>query len=345
MAPTNLDDHEVLRDVNVDGYRLTTFDLGGVGLHASQWRVGYRFHALDGSILFAGDDFGCSPLHAIDSDECLRALLSFLTLRPGDTDAEYFAHYTPAQRAFADGDAEALSLWTIEDEHDLGDVREFVDWPSTSRGRYVCQNEECGNESGLFVVPPCCIQVPGLDPETGVIVNGGGTVTNRWDDGSVGVSDEAREIIQDHIDGGCPPHCADCNEEAEWQGTLRGRRACPDERCTCTVGPGKFEGEPVETFLAWQMVVEGGGEEHGTWSFFSLPLPLSPDDHAIEAARVYGYCTACTRRAASDEWETDDTAIWLAVSEDVNGFVHHRTFDTDEEKAAFAAEADAVDGE
>ena len=117
------------------------------------------------------------------------------------------------------------------------------------------------------------------------------------------------------------------------------------EGCTCTIGPRKFKNKPIKTFLAWQMALEGDGEAYGAWSLFPLPLPLSPDDHAIEAARAYGYCAACARRATCDEWETDETAIWIAVCEDENGFVHHRTFDTDEEKAAFAAEADADDGE
>jgi len=34
--------------------------------------------------------------------------MSFLTLRPGDTDDEYFAAYTEAQRAYCGQHAEAL---------------------------------------------------------------------------------------------------------------------------------------------------------------------------------------------------------------------------------------------
>lgn len=41
--------------------------------------------------VFRGDDFGASPLHAIDSDETVMGLMDFLCLRPGDTDSEYFA--------------------------------------------------------------------------------------------------------------------------------------------------------------------------------------------------------------------------------------------------------------
>jgi hypothetical protein len=59
--------------------------------------------------LFEGSDFAGSPLHADDSDETMLSLMTFLTLRPGDTDAEYFADYTPRQMAFVAQHAEALS--------------------------------------------------------------------------------------------------------------------------------------------------------------------------------------------------------------------------------------------
>lgn len=62
----------------------------------------------DSSVTFTGDDFHCSPMHAIDSDDAVRALMSFLTLRPGDTDAEYFDGYTQEQMDFCRCHAEAL---------------------------------------------------------------------------------------------------------------------------------------------------------------------------------------------------------------------------------------------
>lgn len=61
------------------------------------------------TVLFEGEDFGSSPMHAIDSDETIAALMSFLTLRPGDTDSEYFDDYTPAQLDYCAQHAEALS--------------------------------------------------------------------------------------------------------------------------------------------------------------------------------------------------------------------------------------------
>jgi len=62
-------------------------------------------------IVFEGEDFCASPMHAIDSDATVAALLSFLSLQTGDTDAEYFDTYTPAQLAWRDRRAEGLSLY------------------------------------------------------------------------------------------------------------------------------------------------------------------------------------------------------------------------------------------
>lgn len=70
----------------------------------------HRGFAADAVLLFEGDDFAGSPMHADDSDATMGALLGFLTLRPGDTDAEYFAAYTPRQLDFAATEAEALAL-------------------------------------------------------------------------------------------------------------------------------------------------------------------------------------------------------------------------------------------
>lgn len=114
-----LDDPRVLRHVAIDlGYRLLTWDTGRMGYHVGRFGkhvLGYAFYAPDGSVLFSGEDYGCAPGHAIDSDDALRNLLGFLTLRPGDTDADYFASYTEAQHAFAASDAEYLSLWAHDD--------------------------------------------------------------------------------------------------------------------------------------------------------------------------------------------------------------------------------------
>lgn len=81
----------------------------GDRLYLPQTRMSYKFWHR-GQLIFSGDDFGCSPLHAIDSIECVASMLHFLSLRPGDTDKEYFDSYSPAQLEWANQWGEELSL-------------------------------------------------------------------------------------------------------------------------------------------------------------------------------------------------------------------------------------------
>ena len=67
-----------------------------------------------GKLVFQGNDYGCSPLHADDSCDALAGLLHCLSLRPGDTDREYFDAYTPEQMAFAQEHGESLGMWAEE---------------------------------------------------------------------------------------------------------------------------------------------------------------------------------------------------------------------------------------
>lgn len=98
-------------------FRLDLFDTGRpfylpsqihYSKHGPRWRLAYELRQ-DGRVIFSGDDYGCSPLHAIDSDQSVVSLMSFLTLRPGDTDEEYFAKHTDEQREYCEQHAEALS--------------------------------------------------------------------------------------------------------------------------------------------------------------------------------------------------------------------------------------------
>ena len=118
-APIGHDAFNSLRHVRLEsGHTLRTWDTGrtnGTGMMA-RTRIGYELCDPAGAVLFRGDDFGPSPMHADDSDETLRALLGFLTLRPGDTDREYFADYTPAQRAFAASDTCQLLQFIYSDD-------------------------------------------------------------------------------------------------------------------------------------------------------------------------------------------------------------------------------------
>lgn len=119
--PTN---PSVLRNVLLSGtgWRLMTWETGRVDEQHPSLRcfarsyLGYAFFPPGKEEpLFSGDDYGCAPGTAIDSDESLRGLLGFLTLRPGDTDDEYFDKYTPEQLDYCRTDAEELSLWADED--------------------------------------------------------------------------------------------------------------------------------------------------------------------------------------------------------------------------------------
>lgn len=86
-------------------FTLRTFWTGGID-SAGRNRIGYRLVS-EGRVLFEGADFHghCDA----DSNEAVEGIMGFLTLKPGDTDKEYFARYTPEQRAYCDAHAEALS--------------------------------------------------------------------------------------------------------------------------------------------------------------------------------------------------------------------------------------------
>lgn len=90
---------------------LTTYDTGKTDWRG-QTKIAYLLTQREehrSTKLFEGDDFAGSPLHADDSDASIACLLGFLTLKPGDTDADYFNEYSEAQRAYCDAHAEALS--------------------------------------------------------------------------------------------------------------------------------------------------------------------------------------------------------------------------------------------
>jgi hypothetical protein len=91
-------------------FTLRTYYLGGeyIGYTLSMSENGKS------TVLFAARDFRPSPMHAIDSDDSVNALLGFLTAKPGDADPDYFEHYTPAQLAYCRDHAEALSLAALD---------------------------------------------------------------------------------------------------------------------------------------------------------------------------------------------------------------------------------------
>lgn len=132
------DDYNLLRDIDIDGYRLRLWDNGSQA-NTGQHQLRYAFEDPKGNMLFSGDDYGVSPMHSIDSDEAVRGLLGFLTLRPGDTDSEYFEDYTEEQMDFADADAENMSMYSMdpnafEDEEGF-EPYEFKEWGGRGASR------------------------------------------------------------------------------------------------------------------------------------------------------------------------------------------------------------------
>ncbi len=93
--------------------------------------ISYRFgRKLQTSPIFESSDF-YPPASRIENDWAddperdAVSLLMFLTLRPGDTDAEYFEAYNDAQRAWADSsECEYLAgaVSAAEEAREIGDL-------------------------------------------------------------------------------------------------------------------------------------------------------------------------------------------------------------------------------
>jgi hypothetical protein len=86
---------------------ISTYDAGPAddGRH----RIGYVCER-DHAEIFRGTDIDIPSGQAIDSDHTVAAVIGFLSLQPGDTDPEFFDHYTADQAAFADSCAAELAL-------------------------------------------------------------------------------------------------------------------------------------------------------------------------------------------------------------------------------------------
>lgn len=112
--------HEILRTIilapyakgNGPRFTLQTRDTGRFdGTHSTlAYTLSMKLPGKPRTVIFEGADYGVPSHQCIDSDDAVRGLLVFLTLRPGDTDSEYFEGYTDAQRAFCEEHAEALAM-------------------------------------------------------------------------------------------------------------------------------------------------------------------------------------------------------------------------------------------
>lgn len=115
--------------------------------------------------------------------------------------------------------------------------------------------------------------------------------------------------------------------------------------CECKVGPGKFEGEPALTFMAWEQAMLGNSDsttgEDRPVDWLRSPLNLDADASVVESARAYGYCDACIAEAGSD------VGGGVAVWEDSQGFVYAEVYETRGafDRALMAAEVEAAEDE
>jgi hypothetical protein len=81
------------------------------GIERHKFRLAYKLHMRIGKksvALFDGADF-FTP-NSIDGDKTVRGIMFWLTLRPGDTDQEYFEKYSEEALAYCSDHAEALDV-------------------------------------------------------------------------------------------------------------------------------------------------------------------------------------------------------------------------------------------
>ena len=110
---------ELIRTLRLNGTTLRIFDIFkrdslGKNIISYEFKVGRK-------VIFSGEDFHCSPCHAVDSLATAYSLLSFLCLKPGDTDKEYFSEYTTEQMEWANSSkCEYLSFLVSEWEEKNG---------------------------------------------------------------------------------------------------------------------------------------------------------------------------------------------------------------------------------
>lgn len=111
------DTYQTTRDgKSVLGYRLTMsrtrprHSPGCVRANDAALREICTCARLKPRVIFEAEDFAVPVMYSIDSDATVVALMGFLTLKPGDTDAEYFASDTDVQRDYRTCNADSLAM-------------------------------------------------------------------------------------------------------------------------------------------------------------------------------------------------------------------------------------------
>lgn len=88
--------------------KIKSFNNHGRAKYEYEFYVNYN--GKEELMIFSGEDFSPSPLYELKdnlnllSSHAIYELLGFLTLQPGDTDAEYFELYNASQFKFVDSD-------------------------------------------------------------------------------------------------------------------------------------------------------------------------------------------------------------------------------------------------
>lgn len=113
-------EEEPMREWENSGFKLTMWGTDRQDTRG-QTVIAYEF-SHEGKVVFSGEDFCGSPMNCDDSDETVAALLSFLALRPGDTDREYFEKYTEEQMEFAETHGEYLGILAMELEESASEA-------------------------------------------------------------------------------------------------------------------------------------------------------------------------------------------------------------------------------
>lgn len=110
-------DYEHIRVWQSGDFRLDLYDTGRRdGGAFGKCYLAYTFRH-KGEVIFQGEDFSPGASMSIDGDAAVAGLLVFLSLRPGDTDKEYFERYTEKQLTFAQAHGEELSMLADELEN------------------------------------------------------------------------------------------------------------------------------------------------------------------------------------------------------------------------------------
>lgn len=111
-------------------FTMTIFDHAlTMQVHHKQERrtiVSYTLKTPDGRTMFEGNGYSPSPMMQPLSTDSAMELLSFLTLRPGDTDDEYFDNYSEEQLEWLKGIiVDDLSM--VINDHEVGNDTSWAD--------------------------------------------------------------------------------------------------------------------------------------------------------------------------------------------------------------------------